>query len=135
MADELLRSRHAFGMEENIDAALESGAIDAYDVLFLKDAKNNAKIGWIDKDGNKVIVDDKKGVLFPTELPETGDAEMIYVVNNIAYVWTGEDFAVLGGETSGVTETVVDDKVNEGVATANAYTDEQIANAFAIVEF
>lgn len=50
---ENLRSKHAFGSEANVDAALQSGAIDAYDILFL----NEKKIGWIDKDGNKVIVE------------------------------------------------------------------------------
>lgn len=50
---ENLRSKHAFGSEANVDSALASGAIDAYDILFL----NEGKIGWIDKDGKKVIVE------------------------------------------------------------------------------
>lgn len=55
MAD---KARHAFGMLENIDSALSSGAIDAYDILFVKNADGKPLVGWIDKDGNKVIVDD-----------------------------------------------------------------------------
>lgn len=49
---ENLRSKHAFGSEANVEAALASGAIDAYDILFL----NEGKIGWVDKDGKVVIV-------------------------------------------------------------------------------
>ena len=49
------RSKHAFGMLENIDQALSNGTIDAYDILFMKDENGKPYIGWVDKDGNKVI--------------------------------------------------------------------------------
>jgi hypothetical protein len=52
MAD---RAKHAFGMLENIDSALSNGTINAYDILFVKDANGKPYVGWIDKDGNKVI--------------------------------------------------------------------------------
>ena len=55
MAD---RARHAFGALENIDNALKAGKIDAYDILFVKDANGKPYVGWIDKDGQQVIVDD-----------------------------------------------------------------------------
>lgn len=55
MAD---RAKHAFGALENIDAALSAGKIDAYDILFVKDADGKPYVGWIDKDGQKVIVND-----------------------------------------------------------------------------
>jgi len=48
---ELLRSKHAFGNKDNIEAAKAAGSIDAYDVLFL----NNGELGWIDKEGETVI--------------------------------------------------------------------------------
>ena len=50
MAD---KARHAFGALENIDSALSAGTIDAYDILFVKDANGNPYVGWIDKNGNK----------------------------------------------------------------------------------
>ena len=53
------RAKHAFGMLENIDSALSKGTIDAYDILFVKDAEGKPYVGWIDKDGNKVICQDK----------------------------------------------------------------------------
>lgn len=52
------RARHAFGALENIDQALSVGKIDSYDILFVKDANGKPYVGWIDKDGNKVICDD-----------------------------------------------------------------------------
>ncbi len=52
------KAKHAFGMLENIDAALSNGTIDNYDILFVKDANGKPYVGWIDKDGNKVICDD-----------------------------------------------------------------------------
>lgn len=55
MAD---KARHAFGALENIDSAISAGKIDSYDILFVKDADGKPYVGWIDKDGNKVIVDD-----------------------------------------------------------------------------
>lgn len=131
---ELLKSRHAFGSEANIDSALDQGLIDAYDVLFL----NEGKIGWIDKDGNKVILEDKKQVLSVEVLPETGDSETIYIYNSKFYFWDGTKFVTTVTE-GGVDETVVDEKVSaavqEAVETANAYTDEQIINAIGVVEF
>lgn len=49
------KAKHAFGMLENIDAALSNGTIDNYDILFVKDANGKPYVGWIDKDGKKVI--------------------------------------------------------------------------------
>lgn len=51
------KAKHAFGTLENIDQALANGVIDSYDILFVKDANGKPYVGWIDKDGNKVICD------------------------------------------------------------------------------
>lgn len=48
-------AKHAFGSEAKVDEALAAGTINAYDILFL----NEGKVGWIDKDGHKVIAEDK----------------------------------------------------------------------------
>lgn len=136
MADvnELLRSRHVFGAAANVDSALEQNTIDAYDILFLKDENDMPVIGWIDKNGNKVIYEDKKQVTAVEALPETGDAETIYLVGSTAYVWDGEKFAPIAGETVGVDETIVDEKISTAKEEMVAYTDEQIASMFTIVE-
>ena len=55
MAD---KARHAFGTLENVDAAISAGKINSYDILFVKNANGKPYVGWIDKDGNKVICED-----------------------------------------------------------------------------
>ena len=52
------KARHAFGTLEGIDSAISEGKIDAYDILFVKDANGKPFVGWIDKDGNKIICED-----------------------------------------------------------------------------
>ena len=44
------RAKHAFGTSENLQNALNSGVIDAYDILFL-DGDTDPKVGWVDKNG------------------------------------------------------------------------------------
>lgn len=94
MAEEILRSRHAFGNENDVDAALSAGKIDAYDILFLTTEDGKHKIGWIDKSGNKIILDDHdtKQVLVVEELPETGESGKVYIFGEDGYFWNGEKF-------------------------------------------
>ena len=49
------KARHAFGSSENLQSALNSGVIDAYDILFL-DGDTDPKVGWVDKNGDVKIV-------------------------------------------------------------------------------
>ena len=53
-----MKAKHAFGALENIDSAKAAGKIDAFDILFVKDANGKPYVGWLDKNGDKVIVDD-----------------------------------------------------------------------------
>lgn len=131
-----LKSKHAFGSEQNVDAALKNGLIDPYDILFL----NEGKIGWVDKDGNIVMVKGwKKQIVFVESLPETGDNETVYVFDNAFHYWNGSEFITAAGGSS-VTETVVETKVEtakaEAIESANAYTDAKLAEAsHVVVEF
>ena len=133
---ELLRSKHAFGSEANVDAALASGKIDAYDILFLSEGK----VGWIDANGNKVIVEDKVQVMTVDELPETGEESILYVVNSIGYTWNGTEFKPIA-ETSGLDESEVDAKIEAAntalLETVKEYTDTQIqeVSSVKVVEF
>ena len=93
MAD---KARHAYGSRKNLEQALASGTIDSFDVLFLSGEGETPAIGWVDKDGNPIIVESGgSGVLDDeivrvTELPTTdGDEDVIYIYNNEAYVWDG----------------------------------------------
>lgn len=92
-----MKARHAFGMLENIDSALSGGTIDAYDILFVKDAKGKPYVGWVDKYGNKVIVEDEDEVVIVDgeSLPKSGESGKIYVHGSDAYVWNGNEFVNL----------------------------------------
>ena len=124
-----LKSKHAFGSEANIDSALQNGLIDAYDILFL----NEGKIGWIDKDGKKVIIEDKKGVKAVDTLPAVGETEMVYICNSKLYFWDGTKFVTSmdeGGMSEAEIDTKIDAKIDavktDVVEQANAYTDGKI---------
>lgn len=91
------KARHAFGSEVNVDSALEAGTLDAYDILFL----DEHKIGWIDKNGQKVILDDAEQVAVLATLPETGKEGVLYIIvdttvptdiSTSGFIWNGTEF-------------------------------------------
>lgn len=90
------KAKHAFGALENIDSAISAGKIDAYDILFVKDAEGKPYIGWVDKDGNKVIVEEEEKVVHVEDaLPESGEEGKIYIFGEDGYFWNGEEFVNL----------------------------------------
>lgn len=105
MAD---KAKHAFGTLENVDSALSNGTIDSYDILFVKDANGKPYVGWIDKDGNKVIVDDSAELAeletqLKSELSEKADTEDV--------------------------NAKIEEAVTEAVNISNAYADKKIETA------
>lgn len=88
------RARHAFGTLERVDSALSTGTIDAYDILFLKDENGKPYVGWIDKDGNKVIVQEEEQVIVVEgeSLPEVGETGKVYIFGEDGYFWNGTEF-------------------------------------------
>lgn len=138
MAD---KARHAFGNSANIQSALDSGAIDAYDILFL-DGDTEPKVGWIDKNGVIRLVEDKVQIVRTDELPtEDGDESVVYIYNNEGYVWDGEkcvpmaksaDLTVLETQITELTtqmETKVDATIVQNMI------DNHYGAAFEVVEF
>lgn len=136
--NELLRSKHGFGALENIDTAIASGKLDAYDVLFVKDANGKPYVGWVDKDGNKVIVEETKEVIVAGEsLPESGEEGKIYVFGEDGYIWNGEEFINLSKpvDLSSLEDEIskkansedVVNQINQAKTDSNAYTDEKVA--------
>lgn len=111
MAD---KARHAFGTLERVDDALSAGTIDAYDILFLKDENGKPYVGWVDRDGNKVIVQEEKDVVVVNDesLPESGEVGKIYVHGDDAYVWKDDTFVNLCKPTDvSALEAEIDTKV------------------------
>lgn len=117
------KARHAFGAFENVDSAISAGKINAYDILFLKDANGKPYVGWIDKEGEKVIVEDKVQIMRVDELPTTdGDENVVYIYNNEGYIWDSAnsqcvslsksaDLTTLESQVSEL-ETRIDNKVD-----------------------
>lgn len=61
------RAKHAFGSSERVAESIAKGIIDSYDILFLDGDTDNPKIGWVDKNGNPVILKDEKADLSELE--------------------------------------------------------------------
>lgn len=123
-------AKHAFGKSASIDEALQANKIDAYDILFL-DSDTEPKVGWIDKNGNKVIAEGKTQVVRVETLPvENGDEGVIYIFQNEAYVWDGSKCVALAKtQDLSALEAEIAKKIDE------ATVDSKIASSMSIVEF
>lgn len=101
MAD---KAKFAYGSLSGLQSALDSGKVDAFDLLCLID-EGVARIGWVDKQGVPQIVSvPEDDVLLVDELPETGKLGIIYIMGEVAYLWTGTQFVVIS-ESTDLTET------------------------------
>ena len=90
------KAKHAFGSSQNLDSAIQSGAIDAYDILFLDGDINEPKVGWLDKNGDVKIVDTEKVIVVEGDaLPETGEQGKIYIFGKDGYFYDGTEFVNL----------------------------------------
>ena len=140
MAD---KARHAFGALEKVDSALQSGAIDSFDILFLKDANGKPYVGWIDKEGNKVIVEETEKVVTVEgeSLPESGEEGKIYIFGEDGYFWNGTEFINLCKPTDVSTlETQISELGTEMEQKVDAKTvqtmiEEYSESAFEVIEF
>ena len=130
------KAKHAFGMLERIDEALIAGTIDSYDILFVKDANGKPYVGWIDKEGQKVIVqeEDEVVVIDGEFLPETGESGKIYVHDSDAYVWNGNEFVNLCKPTD-VSALEVEVATKVTAKEVNTMIKESMDSSVEIVEF
>ena len=92
-----IKAKHAFGALENIESAVQAGKIDAFDILFVKVDSGKPYVGWVDKDGNPVVLreEDEVVIVDSDALPESGETGKIYVHGSDAYVWNGNEFVNL----------------------------------------
>lgn len=123
-------SKHAFGSEANVDSAIARGLIDAYDILFL----DEKKIGWLDANGNKIILDHQ--VKHVSVLPAVGTMETLYICDSVLYFWDGKNFipVTTNGDNGGISEALVDAKIKIANAEVKQYTDEAIRAVNGIVD-
>ena len=109
MAD---KSRHAFGNSANLEGAIASGAIDAYDILFL-DGDTEPKLGWLDKNGVVRMLDTECVAIVEGEsLPETGEIGKMYIFAEEGYFWNGTEFKPV---TKPVDLSALEEEVNKKV--------------------
>lgn len=50
------KAKHAHGSRKNLEAAIASKAVNAFDVLFLSGDDEAPAFGWLDKNGNPIII-------------------------------------------------------------------------------
>lgn len=113
MADENLRSRHAFGDSANVASAIETKKVDERDILFV-DENTKPKIGWITKQGKPVFVDTEFVIVVDDDvLPESGQNSKFYILKDEAYFWNGTSFVSLSKPTDlSALEEEIDTKAN-----------------------
>ena len=141
MAEELLRSRHAFGSSKNISNALESKAINEYDILFL-DGDTEPKIGWVDSNGVVRLIEDKVQIIRVDELPsENGDENVVYIYNNEGYVWNGTECVTLSKSTdltvleTQITELTTQLETKVDATAVQDMIEKHYESAYEVVEF
>lgn len=129
------KAKHAFGNSENINAALEAGTINNYDILFL-DGATDPKIGWINNAGEVVLVENEQYVVTVDSdvLPATGEKGVIYIFNNEGYIWNGTQFVALAKSADlSALEQAIANKVDE--ATVDQKIEAAVDSSIEIVEF
>lgn len=120
-----MKAKHAFGSSSGVESAIQSGKIDAYDILFLDGDTDSPKIGWVDKNGNPVIVKDEKADL--TEL----EADIEALESELSTKANMKDVeAELATKADAVeVEEKLDKMAEDTVAEAKAYTDGKVEAA------
>lgn len=121
MAD---KTKHAYGSRKNLNTAIASGTVDAYDLLLLNGEGETPAIGWVDKNGNPVVIS-------PTDDVAKLESQMNTELANKVNV---EEVAELETKIAAKIDAAeVDEKINTAVtdttASANAYTDKKLEAA------
>ena len=98
-----MKAKHAFGNSSAVQEALNTGKINAYDILFM-DGDTEPKVGWIDKDGNFRLVKNETDLSgIEAELSTKANAEDV--------------------------DAKISTAATDSVATAKSYTDDKVEAA------
>lgn len=113
------KAKHAFGNLADVEKALQSGAINAYDILFL-DGDTEPKVGWIDKNGVFRLVEN--------------EADFSELEAAIATKANASDVEALEVEVATKVnaeevDAKVEQAVTDGIASAKSYTDGKVEAA------
>lgn len=110
------KAKHAYGSRKNLPNAIAEGIVDSYDVLFLNGEDESPAIGWVDKDGNPVIVEQ-------TDI--SGIEDELATKATVAEV--DEKLAAKADTTE--VDSKISQAVSDTVTTAKAYTDGKVEAA------
>ena len=139
MADEILRSKHGFGNLSGVQAAIEAGKLDEFDIVFL-DGDSKPKVGWIDKNGIFRLVDNECVVVVDS-LPTSGVEGKVYIYNDESYFWDGTKFTNLckptdlSGLESHITEIETEMETKVDATTVKTMIEEYTKSGIEVVEF
>lgn len=130
-----MKAKHAFGKSESIEAAKQSNKIDSFDILFL-DGDTDPKIGWLDAQGNTVIVPNKTDLSgVEAELATKATTEQVsQIETELATKATTEKVTEIESKLStkaDVTEveSKIEQSVQDSIASAKSYTDGKVEAA------
>ena len=130
------KARFAFGSKAGVAAAIESGAIDAYDFLCLNGENEKPSLGWVDKNGNPIYVECDKKVEVVDAMPETGEEGIIYVFEGKGYVWYEEAFVSMTESVDlSALEAKIDTKVDADTVDKMIETAVAEVSGVEVVEF
>ena len=138
-----MKAKHAFGALENIDSAISAGKIDAYDILFVKDANEKPYVGWIDKSGNKVIVNnDAEFAALESEIAKKANSSDVTALETeIATKANADDVESLGSQIDAkadateVAELEAEIATKVDAATVKTMIDNATVGAIEVIEF
>lgn len=51
-----MKAKHAHGSRKSLESAIANKVVDNFDVLFLSGEDENPAMGWLDKNGNPIIL-------------------------------------------------------------------------------
>ena len=128
------KARFAYGSKAKVEAALQSGVVDAYDFLCLSGENEKPSVGWIDSKGNPVYVECVKYVEVVDTLPEIGEEGVIYMLKGKAHVWYDGMFAPV---SESVDLSEIQEEVSKKVdaATVQTMIKEYSDSLIEVVEF
>lgn len=141
MAD---KAKHAHGSRKNLEAAIASKAVDAFDVLFLSGEGEAPAFGWLDKHGNPILITPTDDL---AELEAKVNDELSAKANaadveaslsakaNAADVETLESQIASKADSSEVEELGEEVAKKVDAATVQTMIDKATASAIEVVEF
>lgn len=131
------KAKHAFGNSQDIQKALDSGKIDAYDILFL-DGDTEPKIGWIDAKGEIRLVQNESDFseLEAIIATKANASDVEALESEMSTKVSAEELAEVDAKIAtkvdvSEVDAKVEQAVTDSVASAKAYTDGKVEAAIA----